>query len=443
MAQHNTKTGFDFIVAEDGAWTWYNDERAAFKNGILYTSYVKSDGKTALSTTDISTGATIGNEIILSTWAQKDDHNNASVLMRKDGKVMAFYSKHIGPKKNYFRTSLVDEPTQQKDWGKEITQITTNNSDHKGATYNNAFQLSGENGKIYNFMRTNNFNPNVKTYSNTGEPLRKGKDFILFKNGDGSVRPYVKYTSNNIDRIDFFFTDGHPRKADNSLYHCYYKTNEDGTQGNIYQTDGTFITKLESIFDGKPIDVSSVKKLYQFGSDGTKARAWTHNINYDAKGYPVVSYSKQIDIDHITYHYAKWDGTKWSNHLVSDAGKGLYKGEDDYTGIITINPYNTNQVFMSSNKNPISNIEGERYEIYSGITKDNGHTWKWTAITKDSKQDNLRPYVPKGITKSKDRVVLWFHGRYTTYMNYRARIVGEFMNKKFKGDAPQYDEKVN
>ncbi|KXX67451.1 BNR-4 repeat-containing protein [Flammeovirga sp. SJP92] len=443
FAQHDTKKSFDFIIADDGAWTWYNDERAAYKDGRLYTSYVKSNGKTALSVNDIATGASIGSEVELSTWHQKDDHNNASILMREDGKIMAFYSKHIGPKENYFRTSLVDAPTQASDWGEEITQKTTNNSDHKGATYNNAFQLSAENGKIYNFMRTNNFNPNVKTYNQKGEPLRDGKDFILFKNGDGSVRPYVKYTSNKKDRIDFFFTDGHPRKADNSLYHCYYKTNADGSQGKIYQTDGTLITTLENVFEGKPIDVASVNKLYQFGSDGTKARAWTHNINYDQKGYPVVSYSKQLDINTITYHYAKWNGKKWSNYFVADAGRGLYKGEDDYTGIITINPYNTNEIFMASNKNPITEVEGERYEIYAAVTKNNGKTWKWRAITENSKQDNLRPYVPKGIDKAEDRVVLWFYGRYTTYMNYKARVVGEYINKAYEGKAPVYDETVN
>ncbi|NME70736.1 BNR-4 repeat-containing protein [Flammeovirga aprica] len=443
FAQHDTQKGFDFIIANDGAWTWYNDERATYKDGKLYTSYVKSNGKTALSVNAISTGKTIGSEVELSTWHQKDDHNNASILMRADGKVMVFYSKHIGPKENYFRTSLVNEPSEATDWGEEITQITTNNSDHKGATYNNAYQLSEEDGRIYNFMRTNNFNPNVKTYDKEGVPLREGKDFILFKNGDGSVRPYVKYTSNNKDRIDFFFTDGHPRKANNSLYHCYYKTNADGSQGSIFQTDGTFICSLKDVFEGKPIDVATVHKIYQYGADGTTARAWTHNINYDGKGHPVVSYSKQLDINTITYHYAKWNGKQWTNHLVADAGKGLYKGEDDYTGIITINPYNTNQIFMASNKNPITGEEGVRYEIYTATTKDHGASWKWRAITENSKQDNLRPYVPKGIKKKKDRVVLWFYGRYTTYMNYKARVVGEFYNKEFKGDTPVYNENVN
>ncbi|AXT60558.1 T9SS C-terminal target domain-containing protein [Aquimarina sp. AD10] len=420
---------YDFVVSQDGAWTWYNDERAAFKNDRLYTSYVKRNGKVALSVNNIKTGATIGSETILSTWTQKDDHNNAAILLRQDEKIMAFYSPHIREKENYYRTSLVNQPSKQSDWSNQISQITTNDSDNKGATYNNAFQLSAENGKIYNFMRTNNFNPNWKEYTANGTPLRNGKDIILFKNGNGSVRPYVKYTSNTINRIDFFFTDGHPRNANNSLYHCYYQTNSNGNQGSIYQTDGTFIATLQSVINGTPIDVSKVNKLYTFGSDGTNARAWTHSINYDTNGRPVVTYSKQININSITYHYARWTGSQWNNYFVSDAGKGLYNGEDDYTGIITSNPYNTNEIFMSSNRNPITGIENNRYEIYSATTVNGGNSWNWTAITTNSPKDNLRPFIPKGITNANDRVALWFYGDYITYENYNTKIVGEFINR--------------
>ncbi|WP_139957454.1 BNR-4 repeat-containing protein [Flavicella sediminum] len=440
FAQHDTTKGFDFIVTNDGVWTWFNDERAAFKNDKLYTSYVKKDGTTGLSVNNIKTGATIGTETILSTWTQKDDHNNAAILLREDGKIMTFFSPHIREKKNYYRTSLVDEPTQQSDWSEQIAQTTTNDSDNKGATYNNAFQLSAEGNKIYNFMRTNNFNPNWKEYDASGTPLRNGTDIILFKNGNGDTRPYVKYTSNSTDRIDFFFTDGHPRVADNSLYHCYYKTNNDGTQGKIYQSNGTEIATLQSVIDGVPIQVALVNKIYVFGSDGTSARAWTHSINYDSSGNPVVTYSKQLNINEITYHYAKWTGTEWNNNLVSDAGKGLYAGEDDYTGIITTNPYNTNEIFVSTNKNPITEFEDNRYEIYSAITADGGATWSWTEVTKDSDQDNLRPFVPKGISNVDDRVVLWFHGDYVSYSNYSTRIVGEYMNKVYSGEAPDLGE---
>ncbi|AUP78905.1 BNR-4 repeat-containing protein [Flavivirga eckloniae] len=448
-AQHDTANGFDFIISDDGVWTWYNDERAAFKNDKLYTSYVKKNGRVGLSVNDIKTGANVGTETLLSNWFEKDDHNNASLLLRQDGKIMAFFTAHIREKVNYFRISNVNEPTQQSDWGAQVSQVTTNDSDNKGATYNNAYQLSAEAGKIYNFMRTNNFNPNFKEYLADGTPVRDGKDLILFQIGNGSVRPYLKCTSNNTDRIDFFFTDGHPVNVENNLYHCYYKTNADGSQGSIYQTDGTLITTMASVIGtdttpGVPIQVSSVNKVYVFGSDGTQDRPWTHNINYDpVTGHPVVTYSKQRNINQITYHYAKWNGTQWNNYFVSDAGQGFVElGQEDYTGLITTNPYNTNEIFMSSNRNPITGIENNRYEIYSAITPDGGTTWNWTEVTSNSIQDNLRPYVPKGITTPEDRVVLWFYGNYISYLNYTTMVVGEYINKVYDGPAPIIPEPI-
>lgn len=430
FSQINTTTSFDFIISEDGVWTWYNDERAIFKNDRLYTSYVKRDGKVALSVNDIKTGTNIGSETILSNWTQRDDHNNAALLSRLDGKIMAFFTPHTTTPYNYSRTSLVDEPTNQLDWSQQVAQNTINN-----AGYNNVYQLSAEGGKIYNFMRTSGKLPNFKEYTSDGTPIRNGKDILLFNRGGGGP-PYVKYVSNNIDRIDMFVTDGHPRFANNNLYHCYYKTNNDGSQGSIYQTNGTLITTLASVISGTPIPIPSINKIYAFGSDGTQDRPWNHDINYDSNGNPVVSYSKQKNINEITYHYARWNGTNWTNNFVADAGNGLYNNEKDYTGLMTINPYNANEIFMSSNVNPISGIENNIHEIYSAITPDNGKTWQWTEITKNSAKDNLRPYVPKGISNSEDRVVIWFYGDYFSYTNYNTRVVGEYINKTYTGPDP-------
>jgi len=176
IAQHDTSTGFDFIVSEDGVWTWYNDERAVFKNDKLYTSYVKRNGRVGLRVNNIKTGASVGTETLLSTWSEKDDHNNASLLLRQDGKIMAFYTAHIREQVNYFRTSAVDEPTEQSNWGAQVSQATSNDFGGRvGATYNNAYQLSAEGGRIYNFMRTNNFNPNVKEYLADGTPVETAR----------------------------------------------------------------------------------------------------------------------------------------------------------------------------------------------------------------------------------------------------------------------------
>src|SRR5689334_16715930 len=47
------------ILTGNGAWTWYNDPRSLFHNGILYFGYVRTDGRSVLSTFNTQTGAKV------------------------------------------------------------------------------------------------------------------------------------------------------------------------------------------------------------------------------------------------------------------------------------------------------------------------------------------------------------------------------------------------
>ena len=134
-------------------------------------------------------------------------------------------------------------------------------------------------------------------------------------------------------------------------------------------------------------------------------------------------FSEQRDTsgsDH-RYHYARWTEGKWSEHEIAYAGSRLYPGEDDYTGNIALDPQDVTRVYMSTNADPVSGRTTPHYEIYRGVTKDGGAQWTWTAITKDSRQDNIRPICPiyKGVPE-----VLWLRGKMVTYTNYRFEVVG-------------------
>ncbi|HSU54105.1 MAG TPA: hypothetical protein VLT36_08620, partial [Candidatus Dormibacteraeota bacterium] len=65
----------------DGAWTWYNDPRALYHNGILYFGYVRNaDGLSALTAFNPLTGAKT--DLFTSTRSEKDDHDEPAVLVR-------------------------------------------------------------------------------------------------------------------------------------------------------------------------------------------------------------------------------------------------------------------------------------------------------------------------------------------------------------------------
>src|SRR5512140_3601325 len=75
------QTNFATLV-NDGAWTWYNDPRALYHNGLLYFGYVRSgDGRSTLSVFNPTNGGRT--ELWASTLTQGDDHDNPGLLAKQ------------------------------------------------------------------------------------------------------------------------------------------------------------------------------------------------------------------------------------------------------------------------------------------------------------------------------------------------------------------------
>jgi hypothetical protein len=424
------------VLNTDGAWTWYNDHRALFHSGKLYFGYVRAaDSKTALSVFDLTTGRTTN--LWTSGFTQLDDHNVPGLLVKQDGRMLAAYARHISDQYFSYRTSSSTNPVTAAGWNAE--QNIPNSG--AGMTYANPFQLSAESGKIYNFCRNQNFNPTVYTSSDGGTNWSAPQLLIQAGTG-GSVRPYVKYSSDNTNRIDFLYTDGHPRDIANSLYHLYY------TNGAFYKTDGTFVRSYAAL----PIQHDSGERgsvIYQYNAAAQTdpnewiptGRAWCWETAYHSNGTPVGLFTVQRDNvtganwydDRIYYYYARWTGTNWQKRFIAHAGRPLYSAEDDYAGGICIDPVEPDVIYISSNAQDPFNLgdtttvplrASERYELWRGVTADGGLNFTWTQITTNSTQDNLRPYVPR--RNGGERCVLWFRGSYASYTSYACSIVGLF-----------------
>lgn len=200
-------------IAPDGAWTWFNDERAIFHQSSLFTGYVKGKGQYGVTRYDPATHEVFHMIISTGTSQQQDDHNNPSITVLPDGKLMLLYAKHLGGPQFYQRTSLVALPSSAADWGPEIVRPLSANN-----TYNNTYLLSGEADRIYNFHRNLNFNPTITLSNDLGATWETPIPFIAV--GTNNTRPYPRYCSNRKDRIDMIYTDGHPRDVDNSIYTC-------------------------------------------------------------------------------------------------------------------------------------------------------------------------------------------------------------------------------
>lgn len=425
LASANTSAK-EVIINDNGGWCWYQDERAIISNGKLLVASVASK----LGTGGDARGGNIevvtyplnqtSNPMrkVLHDGLEDDDHNVPALLELPNNDVLAVYSKHNTDKMVRYRIAKADTGLSQ--WQKEVAMPRKDK-----ITYANLMHLSNENqgrGKLYNFYRGINFNPSFDTSDDNGQTWSKGTHFMMNKG-----RPYVKYISNNKDEIHFVTTEQHPRVFNNSIYHGYLKADK------VFASDGTFI---QHISDG-PINPTALTKVYRGGPNNV---AWTTDLHLDDNDMPFTLFSVQVNDadkdrhkgqmhgDDMRYYYAKWTGARWQVNEIAYAGSRLYNREQDYTGLAALNPQNPNEIVISTNANPktgdplISHADGKRHwELFKGISPDDGKTWQWHYLTKDSMQDNLRPIIP--VSDSSDLLLLWMRGIYTSYTEMDTEIV--------------------
>jgi hypothetical protein len=353
---------------------------------------------------------------------QADDHNAAALLVRPDGRYLAIYTKHNSEKLSYYRVSTNPhdasawQPEEMFDWS------TTPGSDFN-VTYSNLFHLPAE-GRTYNFARANNRSPNMMLSSNHGDSWSYGGKLLSSPVNVGYVNGYLKYASNGADRIDFIATEHHPRDFNNSIYHGFIRG------GKLYQSDGTLVD--DDIFDNAARNQSALTRVFAADPENGShmyTRAWTIDLAVDSTGNPYAIFTTRADDipvntrgynDH-RFWYARYDGGRWYVHQLAKAGARLYRSEQDYTGLVALDPHDPNVVYMSSTVDPRDDSELRVHEIFRGETTDFGATWHWNPITQHSRMDNLRPTVP--VWDDEHTALVWMRGAYRSMHDYDLDIV--------------------
>jgi hypothetical protein len=422
-------------LAADGAWCWFGNPRAVFKDGKLYFGYVRhADGRACLNVFNPTT--TTSSLVWASAMSEKDDHDNPALLELTDGRLLATYQKHSSEQCFYYRLSTSAAAELPANWSAETPAANS------GArlSYSNPYQLAAATNRIFLFARNLNYNPTL--YLSDASGTNWSSPTVFIKTGVGGVRPYAQYCSDGNSRIEVCYTDGHPNEIPCSLYHLYYQA------GALRQTDGTFLRNLADA----PLRHDSGERgsvIYPFNTNATSdfnawipsGRAWCWDMVYHTNGAPITVFSVQSEKvggtnwydDRLYYHYARWTGTNWQKRFIAQAGRPLYKGEQHYAGGITIDPRNPDAIYLSSNaRNPfdlttLTNVPlraNARYEIWRGITTDGGLSFAWQPVTTNSAVDNLRPYVPR--RNPQPYGLIWFAGTYTSYTKWDTTVLGWF-----------------
>lgn len=418
----------DYVAGEliqlndNGAWSWFMDERAIVADGRLIVASVRAVGNThsgaqepnwgnvELAVHDIDQGTT--QTVVLAPHFEQDDHDAPALLRMANGRFLALFSRHAVERKSFCRIS---EPGGPLTWGpvREIETPGDYSPPFSGdnVTYSNLFQLPS--GRLINFFRGPGYDPNYMISDDGGQSWNYGGRLLKGKDGYG---PYLKYAFDGRDTIHFVATEDHPRSFDNNLYHGFLRDRQ------IHGSDGTV---LGSLSDSMETATTAWDLTKIFSSDADNV-AWMTDLELDDQDRPCIVFTVQKDgrglprgqggFDH-RFYYARWNGKDWQVYEIAYAGTRLYAGEDDYTGLAAIDPRNTNVIYISTDADPqsgeplVSTADSQRHrELFRGTTADGGATWQWTPITANSTVDNLRPIVPKW--DDARTALVWMRGTY-------------------------------
>ena len=381
-----------------GAWCWFGDPRGVHHNNRSYIGWIDRQGDVKVASYDHTTR--LRTTVVLRWGLQIDDHDNPSLHLLPDGRLMVFYSKHGGNKMYYRVSGRAEDVTS---WGTERT-VPTNTSGGKGYTYPNPVQLSGENNRLWLFWRGGNWQPTFSRTDNAGASWSSARTLVNYPNH----RPYIKFSSNKTDKIHFAFTQGHPRDINTNIYYAHYKG------GSVYRANGTRIESLSDL----PISPSQGDKVYD-----TASKSWVHDIALDSSGRPIIVFAAfASDSDHH-YRYARWTGRAWKWYRITPAGGSISDSrEPHYSGGITLDHENPSVVYLSRE------VSG-RHEVETWRTPDGGASWTRKAVTSGSSTENVRPISPRGLQAFDDDMsVVWMRGSYTHYLTYNTDITTRLLN---------------
>lgn len=378
-------------LTTNGAWCWFADPRSLYYKGTkeqTYFSWITTEGDIVVASYNHQTGEYL-QKTVWANW-QSDDHDNPSLLIRDDGRIIVFFAKHFGPP---IKRMITTNPEDISSWSSDY-ELGNN------VTYPYPFRI----GKtVYVLYRGEaSWHPHMVVSTDNGETFGAAKEFI----SGGGQRPYTRYAQGSDGSIHVAVTTGHPRnEPSNKIYYCRFKDNI------FYRADGSVI---KNFADGA-VDISQLEVVY----DASVGKGWIWDIALEPEtGFPIMVYASFPTNDDHRYHYARWDGTKWKNIQITEAGKwfpqtplGVDEYENNYSGGLILDYDDPTTVYLSKQ------VKGV-FEIFKYKTADYGHSWDVKAITWNTPSHllNVRPIVPRHHKKGYFDVI-WMRGQYVFYAN--------------------------
>lgn len=436
-ASARTGAGTGYEVAREGAWCWFADPRALHytsKTGRINMSwlgYIDIHGNIKAMQYDFLKRKQ--QEVLIRSYFQPDDHDNPTFLVLPDERVMIFYSRHTDEPCFYYRISR--KPGDITTLGEEKVIPVKNNT-----TYPSPFILSDDPSHIYLCWRGINWHPTIARLTIPDKQDSVTIDWGPYQMVQSTgARPYCKYQSNGKDKIYLTYTTGHPdNEYPNFLYFNFVNIHNlqlNDINGNV----------LSSISQG-PFHVSKRKSYAQkypftiIDSTANK-RDWVWQIAYNKQKEPVIAMVRiSKDKTSHDFYYVKWHNKTWKKTFLGNAGGHFHQTPDIelcYSSGMAIDPANPNIIYGSF---PVTGKHGKVYELFKFTMNEEGNILKKEAVTKDSYENNVRPYILPNSEGSPLRLA-WMHGKYYDWIVSKKRPLG--YNTSIYSDFKGFPSELN
>ena len=416
---------------------WFHEPRAVAADGKVWfgtcgaTGGVRAAGSARLHQLVEATGDTSHYDFISGPdWA--DDHNYPVVLIRPDGRLVAFYCAHRLPAPIRYRISI--DPHSAAAWSREYTIDVAETR----PTYPSPFMLTGEGNRVYVFFRNGRTASlsvvisddlaTLETGSGEGSALAsvpKWGEAISLVTGAGRQGVYAKICSNGSDRIDVCLTDalGDTARPKLDVRHGYY------TGGFWYGSGGAPLGHV-----GKVTPFGSFTPVATSGEPDFMGDLWVWDVVRRATGVIECVFVRLISGSDHRYYYARWNGTSWfraeiGSHPGSNAPdsrssqitNGFGAVEAYYSPGLYLDRIEEGLVYCSVGGN-LSSV------IYRYRTHDGGSSWSRERVS-DTPGQNIRPFVP---ANRSDKVqVLWAGAGHYAFYDFRPNVESGYSTRIF------------
>jgi hypothetical protein len=399
-----TLSAFDTGI--NGVWTWFTTPVCVYHDGATYFSPVDSSGNSEIHRYDHAMQTTTS--FTLSSSPDLDDHNNGSIEVLDDGKLIAYWATHYDTAVR-FRVSTNSGDVSA--WGSVQSLTAASGS----VTYPVPVRLSGAGDKRWLFYRHTN---------GSGVQSLVYRTSANFSGGSGSASaqsdicttsgatPYWRIASAGVNRIDVILVNRHPVQGDNELYH-FYATPDGSNNLKFYKSNGTEITA------SGPWDIATEATI---AVSGEVRRKWIWDVVRNGSEVWVL-WTRFWDFagtDHRLMFSRCNSSNVWQTPVeIVAQGQYLYAGERYYSPGACFDSVDPTTIYLSA---PVSGVN----QVQRWATTNGGTSWSqqqvYTSGGTAGTPRRARPFSPKN--HNGQVPVLWWQGRYTTYLDYDTNIWG-------------------